>query len=85
MTTLGDAIYAGSSGTATRLAGNTTTAKQFLSQTGNGTISAAPVWSDLPTVLPVLNRSGSTVSVSVGNGLLPVLNRSGSTINVAVQ
>lgn len=45
MTTLGDVIYGGAAGTGTRLAGNTTTTKQFLSQTGNGSISAAPVWS----------------------------------------
>jgi len=85
MTTLGDVIYGAASGTATRLAGNTTTAKQFLSQTGTGSVSAAPAWSALPTVLPVLNRAGSTVSVSVGNGVLPVLNRSGSTVNVAIN
>jgi hypothetical protein len=85
MTTLGDVIYGSTSGASTRLAGNTTTAKQFLSQTGNGTASAAPAWSALPTVLPVLNRAGSTVSVSVGNGLLPVLNRAGSTVNVAIN
>lgn len=85
MTTLGDVIYGGASGASTRLAGNTTTAKQFLSQTGTGTASAAPAWSALPTVLPVLNRAGSTVSVSVGNGVLPVLNRAGSTVNVAIN
>jgi hypothetical protein len=85
MTTLGDVIYGASSGTATRLAGNTTTNKYFLSQTGTGTVSAAPSWSTLPTVLPVLNRSGSTVSVAVGNGVLPVLNRAGSTVNVAIN
>lgn len=45
MTTLGDIIYGGASGTRTRLAGNTTTAKQWLSQTGNGSVSAAPAWS----------------------------------------
>lgn len=85
MTTLGDVIYGAASGTATRLAGNTTTAKQFLSQTGTGTASAAPAWSALPTVLPVLNRAGATVSVSVGNGVLPVLTHAGSTVNVAIN
>jgi len=85
MTTLGDVIYGASSGTATRLAGNTTTNKYFLSQTGTGTVSAVPSWSTLPTVLPVLNRSGTTVSVSVGNGVLPVLNRAGGTVNVAIN
>ncbi len=85
MTTLGDVIYGASSGTATRLAGNTTTNKYFLSQTGTGSASAAPSWSTLPTVLPVLNRSGSTVSVAVGNGVLPVLTYGGSTVNVAIN
>jgi hypothetical protein len=32
-----------------------------------------------------LIRAGSTVSVSVGNGLLPITNRAGSTVNVAVN
>jgi uncharacterized protein with beta-barrel porin domain len=85
LTTLGDIIYEETGGIATRLAGNTTTAKQFLSQTGTGSVSAAPVWSALPTVLPVLNRAGSTVSVAVGNGVLPVLNRAGGTVNVAIN
>jgi hypothetical protein len=47
MTTLGDTIYGGVSGVATRLAGNITTAKQFLSQTGNGSASAAPAWATI--------------------------------------
>ncbi len=47
MTTLGDTIYGGASGAATRLAGNTTTAKRYLSQTGNGTVSAAPAWASI--------------------------------------
>ena len=83
--TQGDTIYEETGGIATRLAGNTTTNKLFLSQTGTGSVSAAPAWSSLPTVLPVLNRAGSTVSVSVGNGVLPVLNRAGGTVNVAIN
>jgi len=47
MTTLGDTIYGAASGVATRLAGNITVAKQFLSQTGTGTISAVPTWSSI--------------------------------------
>lgn len=43
-TTLGDTLYAGASGAPTRLAGSTSTQPAFLSQTGNGTISAAPAW-----------------------------------------
>lgn len=43
-TTLGDTIYGGASGALTRLAGNTTTTRKFLEQTGNGAVSAAPAW-----------------------------------------
>lgn len=53
MSTLGDTIYGGASGVGTRLAGNTTTTKKFLTQTGDSVNSAAPGWnvligSDLP-------------------------------------
>lgn len=45
LTTLGDVLYGAASGVGTRLAGNITATKQFLSQTGTGIISAAPAWS----------------------------------------
>ncbi len=62
----------------------------YPTQTGNAgkflkTDGSSPSWSTLPTVLPVLNRSGSTVSVAVGNGVLPVLTRAGTTVNVAIN
>lgn len=47
MTNLGDIIYGGVSGAATRLAGNVTTTQKFLTQTGNGSISAIPTYFDL--------------------------------------
>jgi len=47
MSSLGDIIYGGTSGAGTQLAGNTTTTKKFLTQTGNGTASAAPSWTSL--------------------------------------
>ena len=47
LTTLGDSLYGGASGTGTRLAGNITAVKQFLSQTGTGAVSAAPAWATL--------------------------------------
>jgi trimeric autotransporter adhesin len=55
MTSLGDTIYGGTSGAATRLQGNTTTTKNFLVQTGTGSASAAPIWGtisagDLPSL-----------------------------------
>jgi hypothetical protein len=43
--TLGDTLYSSATNTLAKLPGNTTTGKQFLSQTGTGTVSAAPVWS----------------------------------------
>jgi hypothetical protein len=43
--TLGDIIYASATNTLAKLAGNITTGKLFLSQTGTGAVSAAPVWS----------------------------------------
>lgn len=44
-TSLGDIVYSNAAGAPLRRAGNTTTTKMFLSQTGDGTSSAAPVWS----------------------------------------
>jgi hypothetical protein len=44
ITTLGDLIYGSGTNTNTRLAGNTSATKKFLTQTGNGSISAAPSW-----------------------------------------
>lgn len=40
----GDTLYASAANTLSKLAGNITTAKQYLSQTGSGAASAAPVW-----------------------------------------
>jgi hypothetical protein len=68
MTTLGDLTYGGASGVRTRLAGNTTTTKKFLRQTGDGTNSAAPAWDtlvsgDLPTTITGLTSVTSTTFV----------------------
>jgi hypothetical protein len=46
---LGDLLYSSASNTLSKLAGNTTTTKKMLTQTGNGTISAAPAWGTLST------------------------------------
>lgn len=42
--TLGDTLYASATNTLAKLAGNTTTTKKFLSQTGTGSASTAPSW-----------------------------------------
>lgn len=44
---LGNILYASGTNTLAKLAGNITTAKQYLSQTGTGAVSAAPVWSTI--------------------------------------
>lgn len=45
--TLGDILYSSASNTLSKLAGNTTTTKKFLSQTGNDSVSAAPAWAQV--------------------------------------
>jgi hypothetical protein len=55
MTTLGDLIYGGTAGVATRIAGSTSGTRNFFTQTGTGSASAAPAWatiaaSDLPAI-----------------------------------
>lgn len=58
---LGDLQYGSGAGTSALLSGNTTTTKKFLSQTGNGTISAAPSWNAFtaPTVQRLAAASGT--------------------------
>lgn len=50
ITTLGDIVYGNATPTATRLPGNTSTIKKALTQTGNGTISAVPVWDTVAVI-----------------------------------
>lgn len=70
VTSLGDLIYGSGVNTNARLGGNTTTTKLFLTQTGNGTVSAAPAWAaivagDIPTLNQ--NTTGSAGSISGTN------------------
>lgn len=48
-TTLGDLVYENATPAPARLPGNTTTTQKFLTQTGTGSVSAAPVW-DFPPI-----------------------------------
>jgi microcystin-dependent protein len=64
MTTLGDIIYENASPAPARLAGNTTTTKEFLTQTGTGSVSAAPAWASIAiTDLPAgpINPPGAVI------------------------
>lgn len=69
MTTLGDVIYGGVSGAATRLAGETGSQKKFLTSQGSGGNPTAPQWSYITAVdiagiflYQNLSAAGSTTS-----------------------
>ena len=73
-TTLGDIIYHDGTNDA-RLAGNITVTKMFLGQTGNGSVSAAPVWAvllaaDIPSldVAKITTGIFSSARGGTGNG-----------------
>lgn len=72
-TTLGDISY--SNGTnVVRLGGNTTSTKQFLTQTGTGTISAAPTWGTIVAAdIPTLNQN-TTGTASNITGIATIAN-----------
>jgi hypothetical protein len=62
--TLGDTIYSSAANTIAKLAGNTTTTKKFLVQTGTGSVSAAPAWDVVNGADVNGNISGSAGSVA---------------------
>lgn len=83
MTTSGDIIYGGAAGTNTRLAGNITTTKEYLSQTGSGAASAAPAWAQIAfadlsgqATLAQLPSIGTKTILSniTGGGAVPAAN-----------
>jgi hypothetical protein len=63
--TLGDTLYSSASNTLAKLAGNTTTTKKFLVQTGTGSVSAAPVWGTVDGADVSGNISGNAGSATV--------------------
>jgi hypothetical protein len=70
MTTYGDLVYEGSSGTALRLAGSTSATRRFLTQTGTGTVSAAPGWGQIaPADLAASPVTGAVIGVSGAGSL----------------
>jgi hypothetical protein len=62
--TLGDTLYSSAANTLAKLAGNITTTKKFLVQTGTGAVSAAPVWGTVDGADVTGNISGSAGSVA---------------------
>lgn len=77
MTTLGDTLYENATPAPARLPGNITATKKFLSQTGTGTISAAPSWqtvtlADIPTVDIAHGGTGQTTKAAAFDALSPM-------------
>ena len=67
---LGDVLYGDATPAWTKLAGNITTTKQYLSQTGTGTVSATPAWM---TIAAVDLSNGVTGSEAVVLATSPTL------------
>jgi hypothetical protein len=78
---LGDIWVASATNTVTALAGNITTTKNFLTQTGTGAVSASPAWgtiaaSDLPGAFSGFANPTGTVGLTAVNGAATTAMRS---------
>lgn len=67
----GDMIYASATNTLAKLSGNTTTTKNFLTQTGTGSASAAPAWGtissgDVSGLGTMATQNASSVTITGG-------------------
>lgn len=79
MTTLGDIIYENATPAAARLAGNITATKMYLSQTGNGTISAVPAWAQINYA----DITGTTPTPPSGAVLWSALGNAGGNLSLS--
>jgi hypothetical protein len=89
---LGDVIHGNATPKWARLAGNTTATKKFLTQTGNGTISAVPAWSalvagDIPDIsasyVPVARTVTATSPITGGGALSSNISIGLGTVGIA--
>jgi hypothetical protein len=84
LTTLGDLVYENATPAAARLAGNTSATKNFLTQTGTGSASAAPAWgtiaaTDIPAALSnTTSVNGVTIPTAAGSATATQTIASGS-------
>lgn len=68
---IGDVVYGSNINTLSALAGNTTTTRKFLRQTGTGIASAAPAWDTLVAGdIPALSYISSTVTRAANTALM---------------
>lgn len=77
LSAVGDIIYGGVNGAQTKLTGNTTAAKQFLTQTGTGSASAAPQWASLTAPNVQAPSGAGTYATPAGTLYIRVRGRAG--------
>jgi hypothetical protein len=85
---VGDLLYSGATNTLAKLAGNITTTKKVLTQTGTGSASAAPVWDtvssgDVVGLGTMATQNANNVAIS-GGTVTGVAISGASTINASV-
>lgn len=87
--TLGDIIYSSATDTLAKLAGNTTTTKKFLVQTGTGAVSTAPVWGTISgsdVTGAITGQAGSVANaLTFGTYLTGTSYNGGSAVTVTVD
>ncbi|MEP7234129.1 MAG: hypothetical protein ABI778_02420 [Ignavibacteriota bacterium] len=63
---LGNILYSSAANTLSKLAGNITATKKFLTQTGTGAVSAAPAWNAITAAdVPVMVASGASHAAGI--------------------
>jgi hypothetical protein len=72
--TLGDLLYSSASNTLAKLAGNTTSTKKYLSQTGTGSVSAAPAWAQVAAADISGLGTAATQNTGTSGANIPLLN-----------
>lgn len=87
--TTGDMLYASGSSTIGTITGNTTTTKKYLSQTGTGSASAQPSWSqvhtdDISNIIKTSVTISSTTNVTTSAPLQIDVTVTGAQVNSSV-
>ena len=85
LTTLGDTVYENSFPAPARLAGNTSTTKNFLTQTGTGSASAAPAWGTIQSADIPNNAANTTGTAANVTGIVAIANGGTGTATGAGQ